>query len=303
VRDRLEGRWPHQSQGAVVRVCAALLLYRLRGSVRGHNYIQLTRLGHRIHANNNSRRKRHRHRPSILSPSVQSEDTTSGSTTTRTVTLSQAMSEVPSQAQTRAHTQAGVPIPSSPFPPPQFSPHPPGDLSTTPTSFVTAPPTIVSRTTDSGGDGRTPDMLNEGAGATEHYPPPHTGVHTFMPFPFYVSVLLFTRNLFGFSLLAMLQLSLHFLLDLTCTYSVVVYISIGLFPHRHAFIFYAFTNSHSPTPYPLLLPLHRTRSTPLNPYLPLRVHVLRYLLFTSSPSPYPQLCPLHATLGPSVGKC
>jgi hypothetical protein len=39
---------------------------------------------------------------------------------------------------------------------------------------VTALPTIVSRTTDSGGDGRTPDMLNEGAGGTEHYALPHT---------------------------------------------------------------------------------------------------------------------------------
>jgi hypothetical protein len=47
-------------------------------------------------------------------------------------------------------------------------------LSTAPTSFVTAPPTIVSQTTDSGGDGRTPDMWNEGAGDTEHYSPPHT---------------------------------------------------------------------------------------------------------------------------------
>jgi hypothetical protein len=112
--------------------------------------------------------------PSILSQSVQSEDTTSGSTTTRTITLAQAMSEAPSEAQTRAHTPAGIPIPSSPSPPPQSSPHPPGDLSTAPTSFVTAPPTIASRTTDSGGDGRTAEMLNEGAGGTEHYAPPHT---------------------------------------------------------------------------------------------------------------------------------
>jgi hypothetical protein len=112
--------------------------------------------------------------PSILSQSVRSEDTTNGSTTTRTVTLAQAMSEAPSQTHTRAHTPAGVPIPSSPSPPPQYSPHPPGDLSTAPTSFVTAPPTIVSQTTDSGGDGRTPEMWNEGAGGTEHYAPPHT---------------------------------------------------------------------------------------------------------------------------------
>jgi hypothetical protein len=105
--------------------------------------------------------------PSILSQSVRSEDTTSGSTITRTVTLVQAMSEVPPQAQTRAHTPAGVPIPSSSSPPPQYSPYPPGNLST-------APPTIVSRTMDSGGDGRTPEMLNEDAGGTEHYAPPHS---------------------------------------------------------------------------------------------------------------------------------
>ena len=73
--------------------------------------------------------------PSILSQSVQSEETTSGgSTTTRTVTLAQAMSEASSRAQTRAHTPAGVPIPSSPSPPPpQSSPHPPDDVSTEPT--------------------------------------------------------------------------------------------------------------------------------------------------------------------------
>ncbi|KAI0264062.1 Hsp70 protein-domain-containing protein [Russula aff. rugulosa BPL654] len=89
--------------------------------------------------------------PSILSQSVQSEDTTSGgSTTTWTVTLAQAMSESIFTVQTRAHTPAGVPIPSSPSPPPpqSSSPHLSGDLSTAPTSFVTASPTIVSRTTD-----------------------------------------------------------------------------------------------------------------------------------------------------------
>jgi hypothetical protein len=112
--------------------------------------------------------------PSIMSQSVQSEDTTSGSTTTRTITLAQAMSEAPSEAQTQAHTPAGIPIPSSPSPPPQSSPHLSGDLSTAPTSFVTAPPTIASQTTDSGSDGRTAEMLNEGAGGTEHYAPPHT---------------------------------------------------------------------------------------------------------------------------------
>jgi hypothetical protein len=112
--------------------------------------------------------------PSILSQSVQSEGTTSGSTTTRAITLAQEMPEAPLEAQTQAHIPAGIPIPSSPSPPPQSSPHPPGDLSTAPPSLVTAPPTIASRTTDSGGDGRTAEMLNEGAGGTEHYAPPHT---------------------------------------------------------------------------------------------------------------------------------
>ena len=71
--------------------------------------------------------------PSVLAGSVQAgawagseaEETTSGgSTTTRTVTLGQAMSEAPSQVQTRAHTPAGVPIASSPpsSPPPPSSP-------------------------------------------------------------------------------------------------------------------------------------------------------------------------------------
>jgi hypothetical protein len=119
--------------------------------------------------------------PSIMTQSMRSDDTTttSGSTTTRTLTLAQYVSEAPSEAQTRAHTPAGVPIPSSPPesplprvalpPPPQTSL--PGDLSTAPTSFVTAPPTIVSRTTDSGGLGRTPEHGDEGV---EHYAPPHT---------------------------------------------------------------------------------------------------------------------------------
>ena len=44
-----------------------------------------------------------------------------------------------------------------------------------------------------------------------------------------------------YSLLAMLHSSLQLLLGLTCTYLVVVYISIrGLSSHRHAFIFCAF---------------------------------------------------------------
>jgi hypothetical protein len=58
-------------------------------------------------------------------------------------------------------------IPSLPSPPPQSSPHPPGDLSM-------APPTTVSRTTDSGQDGRSPEMWNESSGGTEHYAPPRT---------------------------------------------------------------------------------------------------------------------------------
>jgi hypothetical protein len=70
-----------------------------------------------------------------------------------------------------------VPIPSSPSSPvhppqPQPSPQLPGDVSTAPTSFVTAAPTIVSRTTDSGGLGRTPP--EQAAAGVEHYAPPHT---------------------------------------------------------------------------------------------------------------------------------
>jgi len=42
-------------------------------------------------------------------------------------------------------------------------------VSTAPTPFVTAPPTIISQTTDFGGDGRTPEMWSEGAGGAEHY--------------------------------------------------------------------------------------------------------------------------------------
>ena len=86
--------------------------------------------------------------PSLPSQSVRSEDTTSGSTTTRVVTLAQ--------------TVAGVPIPPLRRRRLQSSPQPPGDLSTAPTSCVTAPPKIVSRTTDSGGDGRTPEMWDDG---------------------------------------------------------------------------------------------------------------------------------------------
>src|SRR5258708_2145507 len=46
------------------------------------------------------------------------------------------------------------------------------DSSPSSTSFVTAPPTIVSRTTDSGGDGRTLEMWDEDG--SDHYAPPHT---------------------------------------------------------------------------------------------------------------------------------
>jgi hypothetical protein len=120
--------------------------------------------------------------PSIMTQSMRSDDTTSGSTTTRTLTLAQAVSEAPS---TRAQTPAGVPIPSPPSspssplpppppPPPQTSLQLPGDLSTAPTSFVTAPPTIVSRTTDSGGLGRTPPELGSEGAEQQHYAPPHT---------------------------------------------------------------------------------------------------------------------------------
>ena len=68
--------------------------------------------------------------PSILAGSVragsEAEETTSGgSTTTRTVTLGQAMSEAPSQVHTRAHTPAGVPIASDSLPPSPTSPPPP----------------------------------------------------------------------------------------------------------------------------------------------------------------------------------
>ena len=169
MRDWLEGKWRHQGLGAAARVCGARLLYRLKGTVRGHNnYTRLIHLGHRVHGN--SRRRKRHHLRRRLCQSVRSEGTTSGSTTTQTVMLALAMSEARSQAQTRAHTPAGVPIPSSPSPPSPPSPHLLGDLSMTPTSFVMAPPTIVSRRTDSGGDGRTPEMRND----TEHYAPPHT---------------------------------------------------------------------------------------------------------------------------------
>ena len=77
----------------------------------------------------------------------------------------------------------------------------------------------------------------------------------------HLSVLWFTRNYFFWllSLLAMLHSSLQLLLGLTCTYLVVVYISIrGLSSHRHAFIFCAFPVPLTGlTPYSLpLLPLH-----------------------------------------------
>jgi hypothetical protein len=209
--------------------------------------------------------------PSILSQSVQSEDTTSRrSTTTWAVALAQAMSEASSRVQTRALTP-GAPIFSSLSPPPpqSSSPHPPGDLSTVPASFVTAPPTIVSRTTDPSGDGRTPEIrrgywwhgtLRAGA---------HVGViHSCLTaliwvgaFSFFVSrCCCLLAIFFGFPLLAVLSSCCLFSLPLTLP----------------------------------LLPLHRTRPTLLNPYLLLRVHVLRYLLATSSPLAH--VYPLHATL-------
>ena len=83
--------------------------------------------------------------------------------------------------------------------------------------------------------------------------------------------------IFGFS--RFLQcFSRHFqlLLGLTCTYLVVVYISIrGLCSHRHAFIFYPFPLPLTPysIPHYLFIELDQTS---LNLYLLLRVHVLRY---------------------------
>jgi len=119
--------------------------------------------------------------PSVMTQSMRSEeDATSVSTRTQT----QAMIS-------RAQTPAGVPIPSSPShhpPPPAYTPPSPplpppastsrlgpGDLSTAPASYVTAPETIASQTTDSSGP-RMPGGLN---GGTEHYAPPHT--RGFMP--------------------------------------------------------------------------------------------------------------------------
>jgi hypothetical protein len=129
---------------------------------QGSRLQSVHRLGHRVQDNsgNNNRRKRHRHRRRFCHSPCSRKILRAGSTTTRTVTLAQAMSEASSRVQTRAHTPTGVPIPSSPSPtPPQSSsPHPSRELSTAPTSFVTASPMIVSRTTDSGGDGRTPNM-------------------------------------------------------------------------------------------------------------------------------------------------
>lgn len=71
VLDRLEGRWHHQSQGAVDH---------LRGIVRGHDYnltigsLISSHLCRRVQGNNNSRRERPPS-PSILSQSVHSSDT------------------------------------------------------------------------------------------------------------------------------------------------------------------------------------------------------------------------------------
>ena len=106
VRDQLEGRWRRQSLGAVVRVCGARLLYRLKRTVRGHNnYTRLIRLG----LKKGSRQQQQQEEetppsPSILSQSLRSEDTTSGSTTTQTVTLALAMSEAPSVTDMGTHS-------------------------------------------------------------------------------------------------------------------------------------------------------------------------------------------------------
>ena len=54
------GRRRHQSQGAVVCVLVARILYHLRGSVRGLDYNRLTRLDLKVHGYSNSTRKRHR---------------------------------------------------------------------------------------------------------------------------------------------------------------------------------------------------------------------------------------------------
>jgi hypothetical protein len=110
---------------------------------------------------------------SLLSQSVQSEDTTSGSTQTQTRTVTQAQS----QAQTRQYSpEGGLPIPLPQthvsVTPPSPPPPPAADLSTAAASLVTMPPTIVSQSTES--SGRTPTSPS----GMEHYAPPHTRTFT-----------------------------------------------------------------------------------------------------------------------------
>jgi hypothetical protein len=110
---------------------------------------------------------------SLLSQSVQSEDTTSGSTRTQTRTITQAQS----QTQTRQHSPEGglpIPLPQTHVSviPPSPPPPPAADLSTAATSLVTMPPTIVSQSTES--SGRTPTSPS----GMEHYAPPHTRTFT-----------------------------------------------------------------------------------------------------------------------------
>jgi hypothetical protein len=124
-------------------VCAARLRYHPRENVREHNYRQLARLDRRAHSNNNSRSMDSETppSPSILTESVRSEKTRSDSMMTRT--------QCRKHWHLRKHRGGPRLLPQC-----QFlrrlrhfrsSPHS-GDLSTVPTSFVTAPPTIVSRT-------------------------------------------------------------------------------------------------------------------------------------------------------------
>ena len=78
VRDRLEGMWRHQSLGAVVRVCGARLLYRLKGTQQLHSAHSFGSQGSR---QQQQQEEETPPLPSILSQSLRSEDTTSGSTT------------------------------------------------------------------------------------------------------------------------------------------------------------------------------------------------------------------------------
>ncbi len=162
---------------------------------------------------------------------------------------------------TLAQTLAGLPIPPLRRRRLQSSPQSPGDLSTAPTSFVAASPTIVSQTTDSGSDGRTREMRDEGGcgplrGAT------HAGVHArscltnlifdwargriTISFSSWCCCLVAFFGLF----LALLQLSLQLLLQhvFSCLY---FYYCRVLCSFAHAFIFiiiYTLAIPHSPIP-------------------------------------------------------